>query len=94
MKPTDDLIVLAMVGLGDRGLTDGDWYVADEVRSAFVRLGFNPRAQQVAAWLGRLSREDSPMVERRKAYFDELQYRVTRFGLTQIHNHFPGLRAR
>lgn len=64
---------------------------ADQVRGQLQRLGFEVSTQQVAAWLGAMSRADCPWVEVRDGYGTK-EYRVTRFGATDIHNRCPGVR--
>lgn len=87
LKPSDDAIVLAMGLLGERAMDSGLMY-ADEIRGCLHKLGFEATTQQVAAWLGRLSREDTPMVQAVTAHDHCWRWRLTRFGATQLGNHF------
>lgn len=85
-RPSDDAIVIALLSTGRQ------WLYAAELRGVLARFGWQLQTQAVAAWLGRLSREDSPMVERRQLWESDFEYRVTCFGRTQAANRFPGLR--
>lgn len=71
--------------------TDGGWVFADEIRARLHLLGFDATTQQVAAWLGRMSRVQCPWIERCDNWGD-LQYRVTRYGKTDVDNRLPGVR--
>lgn len=88
-RPSELAITLAALP-GGFGSREG-WMYADEVRGRLGLLGFAPTAQQVAAWLGRMSRVDAPWVEVREHYGFK-QYRVTRFGRTDIANRIPACR--
>lgn len=87
-SPSDDMIVLAAL-LSARN----DWQQAEEVASVLRRLGFIVSPQKMVGTLRRLLAEDSPMFERRPNpwFVGITEYRVTRFGLTQIDNRFPHL---
>lgn len=74
------------------GHRDG-WVYADEVRTQLRRLGFTATPQQIAAWLGRMARVECPWVEVRTSHGIR-EYRVTRFGATDIFNRLPGVSAR
>src|SRR4051794_18195957 len=89
-RPTQ--LVLTLAALPGRYRARQGWVVADEVRGRLRLLGFDVRTQQVAAWLGRMARADMPWVERHESY-GVLEYRVTRFGVTDIGNHLPHLRV-
>lgn len=82
-KPTELAITIA--ALGNNYHRDG-WFCADEIRGKLALLGFDVKTQQVAAWLGRMSRDDAPWVERQRSPWNELEYRVTPFGLNDIAN--------
>jgi hypothetical protein len=95
VKPSDDAIVLAFFLRCYPAYGSGEgWLIADEVRGALGALGFRPSVQMIAGALGRLCREDLPMIERQKASWETYwSYRVTRYGRTQLANHFPRLRV-
>lgn len=89
-RPTDLAILLAF-GRARRGPNDG-WLCAEDVRGQLHAFGFAPRAQQVAAWLGRLAGEDMPCVESRLRWGRDLEYRLTVYGRTLIKNRLPSIR--
>jgi hypothetical protein len=72
------------------------WLDADEIRGLLkAHLGVDATAQQVAGWLTRMTNEDAPRFERRRHRWSPgWEYRVTRFGCTDIENKLPNLRAR
>lgn len=87
-KPSELAITLATLVYAG-GLDEG-WVYADMVRGGLGKLGFDCTTQQVAAWLGRMAREDAPWVERRMSRFGrELEYRVTRYGKMDVENNWP-----
>lgn len=75
-KPADFTIVLALGMYGRR-------VCADEVRGQLKKFGFDCTAQQVGAWLRRLSREDLPPVELRKGW-PVNSYMLTRWGWNEL----------
>lgn len=87
-RPSDAMIALAVA------TSRQEWLVADEVRGILNGFGFHVLTQQCAAWLGRISRKDLPPIERRKGHFDEFQYRLTRWGRTELFNRCPGIDVR
>lgn len=87
-RPTELALTLATLR-GQYSERDG-WVYADEVRGRSAILGFEATAQQVAAWLGRMSRVDAPWGEVRYR-FGITEYRVTRFGECDLQNRFPGV---
>lgn len=88
MKPSDDMVLLAML------LDAGRHPCADEVRSTLRRFGVEMTAQQVAATLNRLSREETPTIQASPMHGTSRikVYELTRFGRTQLSNHWPRLR--
>lgn len=95
-RPSELTLTLATLpgDVGSRygGHRDG-WVYADEVRTQLRRLGFTATPQQIAAWLGRMARAECPWVEVRTSHGIR-EYRVTRFGATDIFNRLPGVSAR
>lgn len=91
-KPTELAITLA--ALPGRYHSNEGWISSDAVRTRLKLLGFDCSSQQVAAWLKRMSEIDAPWIERRRLCWDERQweYRVTRFGRTDIDNKLGSLR--
>lgn len=92
-KPTELAVTLAAIP-GRYGDRDG-WVYADEVRARLARLGFDASSQQVAAWLRKMARTECPWVEARESpHAGQIirQYRVTRFGKTDIDNRLRGVR--
>lgn len=90
-RPSELALTLATVP-GRYGASDG-WVSADEVRGRLVLLGFQVKAQQVAAWLKRMAETECPWVERREHRWGRgWEYRVTRFGRTDVDNRFVGVR--
>jgi hypothetical protein len=87
-------VILVLAGLPGQYTRDG-WKAADEVRHQLAALGFDASAQQVAAWLGRLCREELPLFERRDAdrWLPWREYRVTPYGQTLLENRFPNVRV-
>lgn len=90
MRPTELAITLAALG-GVGYAADDKWYAADQVRHRLGLLGFEVSAQQTAAWLHRMSRVDAPWIEKRRSPWNDWEYRVTRWGLNDIDNRFPGV---
>lgn len=90
-RPSEVAITLAVVSAAHRSSPGGreGWVPADIVRVQLGVLGINASAQQVAAWLGAMTRADMPWVEAREAY-GYREYRVTHHGTTDVHNRFPG----
>jgi hypothetical protein len=84
-------LALTLAALPGRYATSDGWVYADQVRFQLARLGFGASTQQVAAWLGAMSRAEAPWVEVRDGYGTR-EYRVTRFGTTDIDNRWPGVR--
>jgi hypothetical protein len=80
-KPTDFAVVLAAAMFGAQTV------FADEVQGQLETLGFGCSTQQVAAWLGRISRKDLPPIERKGDVLVGLWgYRVTQWGRTELWN--------
>lgn len=89
--PADDMIVLAAL-LGASEHASG-WQEAEVLASTLRLLGFVITPQKTVGQLRRLLAEDSPMLERRPVgWGDQYEYRVTRFGFTQLENRFPNTR--
>lgn len=89
MAPTELAITLAVFTHRHSG--EG-WVLADEIRGRLKLLGFDCTTQQVAAYLARMARTDAPWVERRRCrWYDQWEYRVTRYGETDIQNRLPGV---
>lgn len=89
-KPSDICIVLSALPAAHE---DG-WIDADGVAHRLERLGFErPRTQQVAAWLGRLSRMDLAPIQSDGAQANGWgkRYRVTPYGRTWLHNRLPDI---
>ena len=85
--PSDEMIVLAL------GLEGGEWRAAEDIASTLRRLGFVISPQKMAGSLKRLCAEALPMVEAKADEAWRLNfYRVTRFGDSQLGNHFPRTR--
>lgn len=82
-------LVVTLAAAGAPFVTDG-WLTADQVAHRLVLLGHAVSAQQAASWLGRMSRADMPWVEVRDRY-GYREYRVTRFGRTDVANRLPGV---
>lgn len=92
VRPTELAITLAALP-GRYGEADG-WVVTDEVRHRLRLFGFDCSPQFVAAALARMARSDAPWVERRESRWGDLaEYRVTRFGRTDIDNRLASVRA-
>lgn len=90
-RPTELAITLAALP-PDTGYADS-WTDADQVRGRLKLLGFDCTTQQVGAWLARMARSDAPWVERRRDAWDSRwEYRVTRYGRTDIDNRFSAVR--
>lgn len=89
--PSDDMIVLAaLVGASEYGTP---WQEAEMIASTLRRLGFMITSQKMVGQLKRMLAEDAPMFESRLVSYRRLyEYRVTRYGLTQIENRFPTTR--
>lgn len=85
-RPSELAITVAAYGTGR------EWNSADEIRGRLKLLGFDCTAQQVAAWAGRMCRVDAPWLEKREPWGGYSEYRVTRYGLTDIANRLEGLR--
>ena len=84
-RPSDICLCLALTS-GRYHSHGGDgWAPADAVRGALDQLGWKCSTQQVAAWLGRLSREEAAPVEVREQY-GWREYRLTTFGRTWLTN--------
>jgi hypothetical protein len=80
-KPTDFVMILAAALYGEQIV------FADEVRGQLQTFGFDCSTQQVAAWLGRMSRKDLPPIERAGDVVVGLWgYRVTQWGRTELWN--------
>lgn len=82
MKPSDICLTLA-------SNTSGGWLSADEVRGRLERLGFEGySAQQVSAWLRRLTRMEASPVESREGPWGGgyLEFRTTMYGRTWLSN--------
>lgn len=82
-RPSDLAVLTALY------LDGQPWSFADEVAAVLHRQGFELTSQQLATTLGRLCREDLPAVEFNSA-FSKRRYRLTRHGLTQLRNTWPG----
>lgn len=94
-KPSEIAITIAALGSADARLKDdAGWVAASEVRVRLQRLGFVCSVQQVASWLARMARTELPWVERRQIRFFNggWEYRVTQYGVTDLHNRLPGVR--
>lgn len=90
-EPSELAITLAALR-GRYSNRDG-WLTADEVRGRLQLLGFVCSPQKLVATLIRMATTDAPWVERRRAAWgDYWEYRVTRFGTTDIDNRFGGVR--
>ena len=86
-RPSDICVVLCSFP----GAHEDGWIDADQIAGRLARLGFErPRAQQVAAWLRRLSKMDGPPIEMRDRW-GIWEYRVSRFGETWVHNKLPDI---
>lgn len=88
MKPPDDVILLALL------LHREDAPCADEVRAALQQFGYEPTAQQVAAALGRLAREEMPTVAAEPMRWSPRVkvYALTAYGHNQLCGRWPRLR--
>lgn len=81
--PSDDMIVLAAL------LEGQEWRQAEDIASTLRRLGFEISPQKMVGQLKRLAAEDLPMIEGRLGVWQRInEYRVTRYGRTQLSNHF------
>ncbi len=92
-QPPELVVTLAALPGRNVYVADGGWLHADQVRAQLRLFGFDATAQQLAAWLGRMSRVDAPWVERRRDFAGYWQYRVTPYGRTDIENNLPALRV-
>lgn len=92
-KPTELAVTIAALP-GQYGANDG-WVTADEVKHRLAKLGIECSGQQVTAMLKRMATtEDAPWLERRKhRLFDLWEYRVTRYGKTDVDNKLGSVRT-
>lgn len=94
-KPTELAITLACLPGRYSTSSEQGWVIAGEVRGRLTVFGFQCSAQQVAAWLSRMARTEAPWVERRQDPWGHgWEYRVTRYGKTDIQNKMPFLQPR
>jgi DNA-binding HxlR family transcriptional regulator len=85
-KPTDIAICLAMA------LKGRDKQYADEISFQLRKLGFTVTSQQIAARLGRMSREQHPCVDRTIGRWSgaTTEYSLTHFGRKLLTNTYQG----
>lgn len=70
------------------------WQSADEIRGRLALLGFDCTTQQLAAWMVGMTTCDAPWLERRRTTWGKTwEYRVTRYGTTDISNRLPFLKT-
>lgn len=81
-RPSDFMVVLAVAMYGQQHV------YADEVCGQLKSFGFQCTAQQVAAWISRIAREDLPAVEHDPEYpFGGVNaYRLTQWGWNELRN--------
>lgn len=96
MTPPDTLILLATYSAAQDGrLFPGDgWTDADRVARTLRRLGHHKTAQQVAAYLGRLVRQNKVQALRPECepLDTRLEYRIDDDGRRHLDRELPGVR--
>lgn len=89
-RPSDLAIEVAALSMVPWYVGVG-WFYADELRGRLALLGFTVNTQQVAAWLRRMCREDTPRFEA-EDHFGMRRYRLSQWGRNEICNKLPGIR--
>lgn len=91
-RPTELAICLAALPDSSYIGDDPGWMPADEIAHRLRRLtGWELTAQQLASRLRRMCEVELPWMERRKPHH-WWEYRVTRYGLTDLANRAQGTR--
>lgn len=93
-RPSELTVTLACLRAARDWSPGAGWVVADQVRGALDHdFGIDATTQQVAAWLNRMARAECPWVEVLGTSYVVAEYRVTRYGKTDIENKIPALRV-